>query len=141
VNAWNQKLEKKMKILFFLLAICLVTECATIFEETEETPENPYRAAKLRQLKSKVECIDCDPTEEELAEYHRLKEPLEVVTRRISYSNSWQNYSRTYYLYFPNNIKNPWYTPGSLGTVNGGRAPGAYYPYGSLQPGYYGRIR
>ena len=110
-------------------------------ENEEDIPENPYRAKMLKELKNKVECIDCDPTKDELADYYRLKKNNDPVTKMPIYSNSWQNYYNTYFLYFPDNLKNPWYTPGSLGNVSGGRAPGFYYPpYAAIgQGGLRGR--
>lgn len=127
------------KILFYLLIISF-SSCIFLSEKEEPIPENPYRAEMLRKLRQKIECVGCNPTKQELVEYYFLKNETEFQRSRVTgdYSNSWQNHFRTYFLYFPNNLKNPWYTPGS-GSANGGRAPGMYYPpYGLYGNGYSG---
>jgi hypothetical protein len=129
---------KRISILFLIFTFWF---CTVFPEKEERPPENPYRAEMLKKLREKIECDGCNPTKEELVLYYFLKNDSMNERSRMSNSNSWQNYFHTYFLYFPNHLKNPWYTPGS-GSANGGRAPGFYYPpygiYGYGRHGYYG---
>ena len=127
--------------LFYILLIFRLSFCGFTPDREEPLPENPYRKALLEKLREKIECEECRPTKEELIQYYLLKNESEFQGRRarMSSANSWQNYFNTYFLYFPRNLRNPWYTPGS-GSSNGGRAPGVYYPpYGVYGNGQYRR--
>ncbi len=130
-----------------LFLIVLASDCSIFPEKEEPPPENPYRRALLEKLRQKIECEECHPTKEELIQYYLLKNESDFQSGRATMSNSnpWQNYFNTYFLYFPRNLRNPWYTPGS-GSSNGGRAPGIYYyppysAYGNRSYGNYGHGR
>ncbi|MBK8396954.1 MAG: hypothetical protein IPL26_17205 [Leptospiraceae bacterium] len=123
-----------LKLISILLLAFSFSFCNFLPEKEERPPENPYRAEMLKKLREKIECEGCNPTKEELVLFYFLKNDLKVEHTQLSNGNPWQNYFNTYFLYFPRDLRNPWYTQGAIGNINGGRAPGVYYP----PYGFYG---
>lgn len=125
-----------MKINIILLLIFLLSYCNLQTRENELNSENPYRASMLKELSQKVECIGCNPTTEELLAYYHLRDTIvphkrseDIVIPTIMRTF----YYKGYFLYFPDNMKNPWVVPGSGGYRNRGMLyPGQYRPYRRL---------